>query len=76
MKNKISGYIAMCFTLIGETLLVFAQPSIVKVSYMFFIIGNIIWLYYGLKNKLKPVILLNIIFIMLGTISLINWSSY
>ncbi len=67
------SYFAAALTITGEILLGFGKPHLVPYSYIFFLIGDVIWIYWGLKKKIYPVVVVNIAFFVLGVRVLINW---
>lgn len=67
-------WIAFALTATGELFLLQGRPELVIYSYGFFLVGNLLWLKIGLEKKMKPLVLLNITFIIMSVIGFINWS--
>jgi hypothetical protein len=66
-------YIAVFFTIVGEFILGFGKPELVPTSYLFFLLGNILWIRIGMSRKMPALIILNVAFLILGTRVIINW---
>lgn len=66
-------WIALVFTLLGETILSLGNIELIVSAYCMFITGNVLWIIYSVRNKLHSITVLNTIFILLGLWGVSNW---
>lgn len=66
-------HIATAFSIVGAILLSAGLPSLVPASLIIQILGGILWSAYAIKTAQKPLLIVNIAFIIVELIGVWRW---
>ena len=66
-------WFACVVTVIGNMFLILGRPEIVVYSYLFFLVGNFLWMKIALNRDMKALLVMNIIFLIMSVVGFINW---
>ena len=66
-------HVATTLSIAGAILLAAGSPALMPASLLLQILGGLLWCYYAQRTGQRPLLLVNVAFILIELIALVNW---